>query len=133
MRTWGVSQRPLTRCRYQKWFVHRRLRPEEYAGRVDRHKRGFATYPLHPDVVFAGALDRVWAAHGSYLLPQAFPEGSPLHPAYGSGHATVGECQGGVGCDWHHSVSRCSGRMRDHAQSIFQRVVRVAQPGGAHG
>ncbi|HUC81360.1 MAG TPA: vanadium-dependent haloperoxidase, partial [Flavisolibacter sp.] len=30
---------------------------------------------------------------GTYLLPQAFPEGSPTHPAYTSGHATVsGAC-----------------------------------------
>ena len=30
---------------------------------------------------------------GSYLLPQAFPEGSPTHPSYGAGHATVaGAC-----------------------------------------
>lgn len=29
----------------------------------------------------------------SYLLPMAFPEGSPMHPAYGAGHATVaGAC-----------------------------------------
>ena len=29
----------------------------------------------------------------SHLLPQAFPEGSPMHPAYGAGHATVaGAC-----------------------------------------
>ncbi|MGI9509550.1 MAG: vanadium-dependent haloperoxidase [Geminicoccaceae bacterium] len=25
----------------------------------------------------------------NYLLPMAFPEGSPMHPAYGAGHATV--------------------------------------------
>ena len=25
----------------------------------------------------------------TYLLPQAFPEGCPTHPAYGAGHATV--------------------------------------------
>lgn len=30
---------------------------------------------------------------GTYLLPQAFPEGSPMHPAYGAGHAVVaGAC-----------------------------------------
>ena len=30
---------------------------------------------------------------GNALLPQAFPEGSPTHPAYGAGHATVaGAC-----------------------------------------
>jgi hypothetical protein len=35
----------------------------------------------------------VFSRHGSYLLPMAFPEGSPLHPAYGAGHATVaGAC-----------------------------------------
>lgn len=29
----------------------------------------------------------------NYLLPMAFPEGSPMHPAYGAGHATVaGSC-----------------------------------------
>src|SRR5262249_17913001 len=31
--------------------------------------------------------------NGTWLLPMAFPEGSPTHPAYGSGHATVaGAC-----------------------------------------
>ena len=30
---------------------------------------------------------------GNALLPMAFPEGSPTHPAYGAGHATVaGAC-----------------------------------------
>jgi hypothetical protein len=30
---------------------------------------------------------------GNYLLPMAFCEGSPMHPAYGAGHATVaGAC-----------------------------------------
>ena len=32
-------------------------------------------------------------ASGTFLLPQAFAEGCPLHPAYGAGHATVaGAC-----------------------------------------
>ncbi|MEL6782798.1 MAG: bromoperoxidase [Pseudomonadota bacterium] len=31
--------------------------------------------------------------NGNLLLPMAFPEGSPMHPAYGAGHATVaGAC-----------------------------------------
>jgi hypothetical protein len=30
---------------------------------------------------------------GTHLLPMAFPEGSPTHPAYGPGHGTVaGAC-----------------------------------------
>lgn len=32
-------------------------------------------------------------ANHNYLLPMAFPEGSPMHPSYGAGHATVaGAC-----------------------------------------
>ena len=31
----------------------------------------------------------VFSKYGTYLLPQAFPEGSPIHTSYGSGHATV--------------------------------------------
>ena len=30
------------------------------------------------------------STYGSYLLPQAFPEGSPTHPCYPTGHGTVG-------------------------------------------
>lgn len=38
-------------------------------------------------------IERIRAKYGSYLLAQAFPEGSPTHPAYGAGHATVaGAC-----------------------------------------
>ena len=39
------------------------------------------------------ALDRVFSKFGTYLLPQAFPEGCPTHPSYTAGHATVaGAC-----------------------------------------
>jgi hypothetical protein len=38
-------------------------------------------------------LKTVFAANGSYLLPQAYAEGCPLHPAYPAGHASVaGAC-----------------------------------------
>jgi hypothetical protein len=38
-------------------------------------------------------LGQVIANFGTALLPQAFPEGAPTHPSYGSGHATVaGAC-----------------------------------------
>jgi hypothetical protein len=59
-----------------------------------------ATYPIHPDVLNSSVLPRIFDynrqqnnGQGSYLLPMAFPEGSPLHPSYGAGHATVaGAC-----------------------------------------
>jgi membrane-associated phospholipid phosphatase len=78
---------------YQKWMVHRRLRPEEYAGRVHNHQQGKARYPVHPTLLGSQAVDAVVDVYGSYLLPMAYPEGCPAHPAYPSGHATVaGAC-----------------------------------------
>ncbi|HKY05746.1 MAG TPA: vanadium-dependent haloperoxidase, partial [Blastocatellia bacterium] len=78
---------------YQKWFVHRRLRPEAFAGRVHNHVTGAASYPIHADIQNSAALDELFSRNGTYLLPMAFPEGSPTHPAYGAGHATVaGAC-----------------------------------------
>jgi hypothetical protein len=42
-----------------------------------------------PALLTSEVLERVSAAHGGYLLAQAYPEGAPTHPAYGAGHATV--------------------------------------------
>jgi hypothetical protein len=78
---------------YQKWLVHRRLRPEEFGGHVEVQRMCRAKYPFHPDLFRSDVLAAIEARHGTHLLPQAFPEGSPLHTAYGSGHATVaGAC-----------------------------------------
>jgi hypothetical protein len=89
----GVSTRALKSVWYQKWCVHRRIRPEEFGGRVHNHVTGAASYPLHADVLGSAVLGAVFAKFGTYLLPQAFPEGCPTHPSYGAGHATVaGAC-----------------------------------------
>ena len=78
---------------FQKWWVHRALRPEAFGGLVHNNKTGSASYPLHSDVLNSHALAETFAKYGTYLLPIAFPEGSPTHPSYGSGHATVaGAC-----------------------------------------
>ncbi|MFN0207094.1 MAG: vanadium-dependent haloperoxidase [Planctomycetota bacterium] len=78
---------------HQKWYVHFRARPEEFGGRVRQHVHGNVTYPIHPDVLNSQALQDVFAATGDYFLPLVFPEGSPLHPSYPSGHATFsGAC-----------------------------------------
>lgn len=88
-----VATRALKAVWYQKWFVHRRLRPEVFAGRIQNHISGAASYPIHADALNSQAVSQVFSANGTYLLPMAFPEGSPLHPAYGAGHATVaGAC-----------------------------------------
>jgi len=88
-----VATRALKAVWFQKWGVHRRLRPEAFGGRIDVLKRGEAEYPIHDEILDSPVLEAIKTKHGSYLLPQAFPEGSPTHPAYGAGHATVaGAC-----------------------------------------
>ena len=88
-----VATRALKAVWYQKWFVHHRLRPEEFGGRVHNHMTRAANYPIHSDVLNSRAVSEVYKKYGTYLLPQAFPEGSPTHTSYGSGHATVaGAC-----------------------------------------
>jgi len=88
-----VATRALKAAWFQKWFVHRRLRPEEFGARVHNHRTGLRPYPLHDDVLESPTLDRIYSRWGSYLLPQAFPEGCPAHPSYVAGHATVaGAC-----------------------------------------
>jgi hypothetical protein len=82
---------------WQKWGVHRRLRPEEYGGRIDNQLNNRRTYPLHPSITTSlstgGLAPYFPERYGSYLLPQAYPEGAPTHPAYGAGHATIsGAC-----------------------------------------
>ncbi len=88
-----VATRALKAVWYQKWYVHRRLRPEEFGGRVHYRLTGAATNPINPEILNSQAVQQSFSQYGAYLLPQAYPEGSPLHPAYGAGHATVaGAC-----------------------------------------
>ncbi|WP_041661555.1 phosphatase PAP2 family protein [Acaryochloris marina] len=101
---------------FQKWCVHRRLRPEVYAQRLELFRRGLleptASDPLNNGLfnqLFGAGAD-VWRQtqvlerilehnkmqnqvnfrtdpEGTWLLPIAFPEGSPTHPAYPGGHS----------------------------------------------
>ena len=88
-----VATRALKAVWFQKWFVHRRLRPEAFAGRIQNHVSGAANYPIHSDALDSAAVAAVQIKNGNALLPMAFPEGCPPHPAYGAGHATVaGAC-----------------------------------------
>lgn len=91
-----VATRALKAVWNQKWQVHRRLRPEVFAARCDRTSQGITNYPVHPSILTSlnssTRLGRYFNT-ANKLLPMAFPEGSPLHPAYGAGHATVaGAC-----------------------------------------
>ena len=118
-----VATRGLKAVRFQKFNNHLRLRPEALAGLIAAQTQGAFTGiadervgKLCAALADDGFLARV-AAHNAKqnekhcpkgylasqpslgaakdlpLLPMAFPEGSPMHPAYGAGHATVaGAC-----------------------------------------
>ncbi len=111
-----VATRALKAVRFQKFNNHIRLRPEALAARLEVHRLfpgGGSNIPkeltdaIDPFItilntntgggattstlatIFAGAN----LGNSTYFLPMAFPEGSPMHPAYGAGHATVaGAC-----------------------------------------
>ena len=101
---------------FQKWCVHRRLRPEVYAQRLELFRLGkLGNSPNNPrngskfnNLFGKGAqvwrktqvLERILEHNkqqnitfdrddkdGTWLLPMAFPEGSPTHPAYPGGHS----------------------------------------------
>ena len=107
-----VTTRALKATWFQKWFVHRRLRPEEFGALVHKQFSGISInsdcrvnansfdYPFDREILNpnTSVLYRIFnnpsnSPSGSYLLPQAYPEGSPLHPSYPAGHAVVaGAC-----------------------------------------
>jgi hypothetical protein len=122
--TWGgphilslvteVATRAVKAVWYQKWFIHRRLRPEAFGGLVHNVLTGAAAYPIDAEILDSAVMSAVFSKDGSYLLPQAYPEGSPLHPA----------------------ILRCRARypgwrLCDDPESLVRRVIRHPRPGGA--
>jgi hypothetical protein len=78
------------RCVYfQKWLVHRRVRPEQYGGNVHNQVTGQGSYPIPPRLLSSPVLPAVFAKYGSYLLPMAYAEGCPPHPSFPQGHGTL--------------------------------------------
>ncbi|MCY4180579.1 MAG: vanadium-dependent haloperoxidase, partial [Litoreibacter sp.] len=101
-----VATRALKAARYQKFNLHIRARPEVLAARLEKAS---AIETAHPELCgilsdMAKDLDHTIKEikdHNGHLndgtktalLPMAFAEGSPMHPAYAAGHATVaGAC-----------------------------------------
>lgn len=105
-----VATRALKAVRFQKFNVHRRLRPEALAARMYKRKGilaalGQCTNEFEQTFSYlknCKILDTVAEfnkgkdpenPNNNYLLPMAYCEGSPMHPSYGAGHATVaGAC-----------------------------------------
>ena len=91
-----VAYRALERSWYQKWFVHRRHRPESGGGILQLVRTGQGSSidgSPHKNVLNSEAVQSSFNKYGTYLLSQAFPEGSPTHPSYPTGHGVVaGAC-----------------------------------------
>lgn len=113
-----VASRALKHARRQKFNTHLRARPEVIAAMLTLSANGKGdklgvaepqVAATHDVLEAAGLLGMVDARNDAfnkgaagnkdckithnYLLPMAFPEGSPMHPSYAAGHATVaGAC-----------------------------------------
>jgi hypothetical protein len=92
----AVASEALKAVWYQKWFVHLRHRPESGGAIVylDRNGAGDSLDGrVSPTALHSRAVEASFKANNSYFLSQAFPEGSPSHPAYPTGHGAVaGAC-----------------------------------------
>lgn len=84
-----VARLALQTAWFQKFQVHRRLRPEEFGGCVHNNLIGATSYPINPEILNSKVISKIHSKYGSYLLPMAYPEGSPTHPAYPAGHACI--------------------------------------------
>ncbi|MGB3299208.1 MAG: vanadium-dependent haloperoxidase [Phormidesmis sp.] len=116
-----VATRALKAVRYQKFSIHRRGRPEAIGGHIHRRcslsnppaslagvdKLGRKLEKTLKEVAHhnreqnqkylcdlgTGGSNEFGDTGDAFLMPMAFPEGSPMHPSYGAGHATVaGAC-----------------------------------------
>lgn len=96
-----VATRALKAVRFQKFNTHLRLRPEALAARMEKAAEIDKTFPalcgcfseMREQIGDTVKAVESFNPTGTALLPMAFAEGSPMHPTYGAGHATVaGAC-----------------------------------------
>jgi hypothetical protein len=91
-----VAARVLDTVWYQKWLVHLRHRPESGGGIVyltKTNQLGRLQGRVNANILNSQALKQSYETFDTWFLPQAFPEGSPAHPSYPTGHGTVaGAC-----------------------------------------
>jgi hypothetical protein len=90
-----MATRALKAAWFHKWIINLRHRPEHYGALLHARLTKRKPFPqaagaLHSDAENSAVLPIINGKYGTYLLPQAFPEGSPPHPCYPTGHGTVG-------------------------------------------
>jgi hypothetical protein len=92
----AVARPALNNVWYQKWLVHLRHRPESGGAIVRQILTGNGHTLMghvNDNVLNSRAVQTSFNEFGDYFLCMAYPEGSPTHPAYPTGHGTVaGAC-----------------------------------------
>jgi hypothetical protein len=92
----AVARPALNSVWYQKWLLHLRHRPESGGAIVRQILTGQGHTLMghvNDNVLNSQAVQSSFNKFGDYFLAMAYPEGSPTHPAYPTGHGTVaGAC-----------------------------------------
>jgi hypothetical protein len=139
-----VASRALKVVWRQKWLVHRRCRPEVFGGLIQMQLNGYNSttraYGLTNTVAdcpdFDNAVNDTLAAvsvhnSGTLFLPMAFSAGSPSHPAYGAGHASVAGACVTVLKAWFDEDAKLQDVFdQANAKASIQRIAPKDPPGG---
>ncbi len=92
----AVARPALNNVWYQKWLLHLRHRPESGGAIVRQMLTGKGNTLMghvNANVLNSQAVQSSFDKFADFFLCMAFPEGSPTHPAYPTGHGTVaGAC-----------------------------------------
>jgi hypothetical protein len=92
----AVARLALNSVWYQKWWIHLRHRPESGGAIVRQILTGNGNTlqgHVNDNVLNSHAVQASFSKYGDYFLSQSFPEGSPTHPSYPTGHGSVaGAC-----------------------------------------
>ena len=78
---------------WQKYYLHRRLRPEAYGGLIYNNLVNKTDYPINSEVLNSAALAQTQNTFNTYLLPHAYPEAAPFHSSYSGGASAIAGVQ----------------------------------------
>jgi len=106
-----IAARGLKAVWYQKWVVHRRLRPEEYGGLVHNTIAKSTNYPIHKDVLNSQALDRVQREVRKF-----------------SASHSISGWMSAASVLWSRARNR-GGHVRNHTEGYLRRIVRLTESG----
>ncbi|MCC5636616.1 vanadium-dependent haloperoxidase [Nostoc sp. CHAB 5844] len=83
------TSRAIRASYWQKYYLHRILRPEAYGALVYNNIVNKTQYPIHSELLNSQALAQTYSTFNTYLLPQAYPEAAPFHSSYTGGAAAI--------------------------------------------